>query len=130
MPESPVIGVLLGAGGGACVGNFDTLADLQRGVHGWIEAFDVAIPPNDNGPSYEGKVTMYCNEESKISGKPANDTATALFRTTFYPPEYDGPMDYISGDVVLVGLPDDEGNSTSLPPEACNALFARLESTR
>lgn len=62
--------------------------------------------------------TFCCNEESKLIGLPLNYRATALLWTlrTEYIDE-----DVVAGDVVLLGQPDEEGDTTSAPD-----LFVQL----
>jgi hypothetical protein len=76
------------------------LDGLQAAVGGWIEY----VPT-------EQDVTLYCNEEGKIEGLPANRVATAAFGQLIQ------PHDYLAGDVVIIGPQDDEGNDTDLDVE-------------
>lgn len=73
------------------------LAVYQQVVGGWIE-----LVPNPHG------VTVYCNEEGKIHGLPANPRATALFG------EWLHDWDIIVGNVIVLGPPDEEGYDTDL----------------
>lgn len=79
----------------------DSLEDYQRAVSGWIEAVDIP----DLG------VTMYVNEEGLIRDLPFNRRATFLWR--FHVPQARDAG--LVGDVAVVGLTDDEGESTELP---------------
>jgi hypothetical protein len=70
--------------------------DINKAVGGWIEA----VPTT-------GQVTIYCNEEGKLTGLPFNQIATAFVR-----PFID---DVIVGNVVFCGPPDEEGDETDVP---------------
>lgn len=82
---------------------FNKLEDYQDAVGGLIEAVEFNIGNEASGDHY---LTMYLNEEGKIFGLPTNDVATQ-FTTLF-----EGY--YIAGDVVIIGLPDEEGNTKNL----------------
>ncbi|MDU0346472.1 DUF3846 domain-containing protein [Microbacterium sp. KSW2-29] len=87
----------------------DSLEDFQRAVGGWIEAVDIP----DLG------VTMYVNEEGLIRDLPFNRRATFLWR--FNVPEARDAR--LVEDVAVVGLTDDEGESTDLPSEIRQRLL-------
>lgn len=70
---------------------------LNKSCGGWIQCVYF-----DNG------VSMFCNEEGKINGLPYNHKATALWTKAY------GRTDIISGNVVVVGDQDDEGNTLGL----------------
>lgn len=70
---------------------------IREVIGGWLEA--VAMP---NG------CFMYVNEEGKLHGLPQNPRADALVR------EYLRPDDYIVGNAVIFGPPDD-GIETDCP---------------
>lgn len=79
--------------------------DMQKAVDGYIER----LPVDD-----KHGVTVYCNEEGRLQEQPINMTACMwLLRNGMYP-----SMDYpIHGDVLVVGICDDEGNDTDIPEE-------------
>lgn len=81
--------------------NDNGLATLQKGVGGWVEAVDL--------PKH--KMTMWVNEEGKLSGLEYNPSGTMLWWSVY------GETDVIVGDIVLTGLPDDEGDTQGLTPE-------------
>lgn len=81
----------------------DSLADYQRAVGGWIEAVDIP----DLG------ITMYVNEEGLIRDLPFNRRATFLWR--FQVPQARDAR--LVGNVAVMGLTDDEGESTEPPIE-------------
>jgi hypothetical protein len=56
--------------------------------------------------------SLVCNEESKLIRLPLNYRATALLWLTR--PEYI-QRDFIAGDVVVAGVPDEEGDTTAAP---------------
>lgn len=70
---------------------------LQERVGGWVES----------APISDRQLTMYCNEEGKLLGLPRNDVASDMLAPS--------NPDWIAGDVVLVGAPDQEGYNTDLP---------------
>ena len=76
----------------------DSLTVLQNGVGGWVQAVDLTTT-----------MTLWCNEEGKLEGLPHNPYAQRLWDTAF-----GADTDYIVGDVVLTGAPDDEGYTTAL----------------
>ncbi|SIS19789.1 DUF3846 domain-containing protein [Microbacterium sp. RURRCA19A] len=81
----------------------DSLEDYQRAVGGWIEAVDIP----DLG------VTIYVNEEGLIRDLPFNRRATFLWR--FHVPQARDAR--LVGDIVVVGLADDDGENTELPED-------------
>jgi len=74
-----------------------SLKTLQDAVGGFIQSVDLL------------GLTMWINEEGKIDNLPFNPFATILWEAAF------GKTDVILGDIVLTGLPDDEGKLTSIP---------------
>ena len=70
-----------------------TLQDLQSAVGGWVQAIDLAED-----------LTMWLNEEGKLTGLPHNTTAQKLWDKTFWV-----GSDFVVGDVVLTGGTDEEG---------------------
>jgi hypothetical protein len=66
---------------------------LQSAVGGWIEGIDLG-----NG------AMMYCNEEGKCSGLPANLVATRLYEAV-----YGAGIDIIVGDVCIIGTKNPAG---------------------
>lgn len=81
---------------------FHELEDYQTAVGGWIEAVDIP----------DLHVTMYVNEAGLIRGLPFNRRATFLW--CHHVPEIRNRVRLV-GDAVLVGWPDEDGNTTSLP---------------
>jgi hypothetical protein len=70
-----------------------SLQDLQSAVGGWVQAIDLA-----------DDLTMWLNEEGKLTGLPHNTTAQKLWDKTFWV-----GSDFVVGDVVLTGGTDEEG---------------------
>jgi hypothetical protein len=60
---------------------------------------------------------MVVNEEGKYNGSKRNIVATSLFEQA-----YGAGTDVIMGNVVIVGLTDDEGETTALNPLAIDLL--------
>jgi hypothetical protein len=81
--------------------NANSLEVLQKGVGGWVEAVDF---PKLN-------LTMWLNEEGKLTGLEPNPSGTMLWWSTY------GQTDHIVGDIVLTGMTDDEGDTQGLTPE-------------
>jgi Domain of unknown function (DUF3846) len=79
------------------VEEFDqTYETIKERVGGWLE-----IAPTPGSP-----FVMFCDEEGKLKGLPVNVRANALAN------QYRDWEDPICGPVVLVGLPDGEGENT------------------
>jgi len=95
------------------VREFQKLEDYQSVVGGWIEAVDV--PPLG--------ITMYVNEEGLLRKLPFNSRATFLW---WYEVPRVRHQAKLVGDAVLVGLPDPDGESTSIP-ESTLALLTQKE---
>ena len=76
------------------------LETLQEAVGGLIQAVDL-----------RPTLTMWCNEEGKLTGLPINPVATAMWTRYF------GETDVIVGDVVFTGGCDEEGETTALLPD-------------
>lgn len=76
----------------------NSLQVLQTGVGGWVQAIDLTTT-----------LTMWCNEEGKLEGLPHNPYAQKLWDLAF-----GADTDYIVGDIVLTGAPDEEGRTTAI----------------
>ncbi|SER52962.1 protein of unknown function [Propionibacterium cyclohexanicum] len=86
----------------------ETLEDYREAVDGCIEAVDVP----DLG------VTIYVNEEGLISRLPFNPRASFLW--WYHVPGAHKAM--LVGNAVIVGLPDENGDSTDLSQGVVNLL--------
>ena len=80
----------------------EELLTLQTYVGGWIQA--IPVPGDD-----EGKLTAYINEEGKIKGLPRNNLATEKFQSVLM------PGDFIVGNLVILGVDMNTGESTPVP---------------
>lgn len=90
-----------------------SLEDLQRAVGGgYIER----IPSRDRD-GWDDTYTAYANEDGKGMGLPVNSAATIFCGVR---------GDIIMGDVALVGPPDDEGESTTLPAAVRQRLASEV----
>lgn len=92
----------------------DSLTALQEGVGGWVQAIDLTTT-----------MTMWCNEEGKLEGLPHNPFAQAMWDKAF-----GAHTDYIVGDVVFTGTPDDEGYTQSVTAEderVIRAMVAKVQ---
>jgi hypothetical protein len=92
------------------VREFNGLPDYQAAVTGWIEAIDLDTL----------NATFFTNYEAKIIGLPINRRATLMWWL-------DSPhirhRDTIGGNVCLIGLPDEEGDTQDAPEEVFTLLF-------
>jgi hypothetical protein len=75
-----------------------SLQALQSAVGGWVQAVDLSAD-----------LTMWLNEEGKLTGLPHNPTAQKLWDKTFW-----AGSDFVVGDVVLTGGTDKEGATLPL----------------
>jgi len=57
------------------------------------------------------EISLWCHEEGKLIGLPFNSVATAIWEKSY------GATDVIVGDIVLTGLPNDEGDTLGLTDE-------------
>jgi len=67
--------------------------------------------------------SLYCDEEGKLKSLPMNRRATLL--TWLHVPAF-RHRDVISGTVILMGQPDDCGNTVSIPQELDDLLMDTL----
>jgi Domain of unknown function (DUF3846) len=89
---------------------FNDLRDYQKVVGGLIEAIDLDPPA----------MTFFANDEAKLIGLPINRRATILW--WLHSPATYG-FDVLSGDAVLVGQPDQNGDTQSAPAEFISLLM-------
>ncbi len=89
---------------------FDGLHDYQQAVGGLIEAMDIDRP----------SATLFINEEGKIHGLERNRRATLIL--WLHLTRWRG-ADVLAGDVVVIGQPDDEGETQDVPQELVDLLF-------
>jgi hypothetical protein len=75
----------------------DTLGKLQGAVGGWVQAVDL-----------HDDLTLWCNEEGKLTGLPTNVIGTHLWEKSF------GMTDIIMGDIVFTGGTGDQGENLAL----------------
>lgn len=86
------------------------LSGMQAAVGGYIEILDL-------GPL---TASLVVNEEGKLEKLPINRRATLLFWLLFPSVRH---HDVIVGDVLIVGHPDKEGNTTDVPANVVDLLF-------
>lgn len=95
---------------------YDWLKDI---VQGWLGVVNIEWPDGR-------RATLYVDDEFKLRGSSANESATRLahhFGAIF-------SDDWIGGTCVLVGTVDQEGDDTELPEEMlCDALRAITDHT-
>ena len=92
---------------------FATLEDYQAAVGGWIEAVDV--------PSLG--ITIYVNEEGLLRHLPFNPRASFLW--WYHVPGAHQAM--LVGNAIIVGAPDEDGDSTDVPQEVIDLLTGASE---
>lgn len=85
------------------------LESFQKIVGGYIEPID--LPTGDGA---------FIDEEGKLKGYPLNPRADGALKGHLL------PGDYISGDLVVVGQPDEAGETTSANLETAQELFGPL----
>jgi len=105
-----MIGLVLKADGNAHTFVFDT-PNVAEKIHELLNGYLEVIPQNFNS-----RVTMYADEDGKRNDKPINMLATIL--SGLY------PQDYVVGDVVIVGAPDEKGDDQGLTPELVAAVLS------
>lgn len=91
-----------------------SLATLQAAVGGYVEV--VRLPSLN--------ADMFINEEGKRCGKARNSRATALAGML-----YSGLAlgDYIAGDAIITGSPNEDGEATGLDPLQVHELTSALQ---
>ena len=87
---------------------------LQKAVGGYVEALHLPTLAAD----------MFINEEAKIYGLARNTRATGLAGVL-----YSGLAlgDYIAGDAIITGGPNEDGDATSLDPLQVHELNRALQ---
>jgi hypothetical protein len=86
----------------------DSLQTLQTAVGGWVQAIDLA-----------SDLSMWCNEEGKLTGLPHNPYAQFMWDKVF-----GAHTDYLVGDIVLTGGTDSEGETIGLTQEQVDIIKA------
>jgi hypothetical protein len=86
------------------------LSSMQAAVGGLIQAIDL-------GPLH---ATFFVNEEGKLEQQPINRRATLMWWLLFPSARH---MDVIVGEALMVGHPDEQGNSTDVPEAVTKLLF-------
>lgn len=92
---------------------FASLEDYQQSVGGWIEAVDV----HDLG------ITVYVNEEGLLRHLQCNPRASFLW--WYHVPGSHRAM--LVGNAIIVGVPDENGDSTDVPEEVVDLLMIARE---
>lgn len=95
--------------GRAIVTDVQGYDDLTKIVGGYIEAVALKCPHPH---------TAYINEEGKMEGLSPNVLATDLTHLM--------PGDFIVGQMVILGAPDNEGDDTPIPTEVADWLLDRV----
>ncbi len=91
------------------------LADWEAIKAGIGGGYLQAVPFGETG------AVLYCDEDGKNKGLPLNSIATVSsikYQVGF------SPDDYLVGDIILVGLPNQDGDDTSIPEELAKELLA------
>ena len=88
----------------------DGLSGMQEAVGGYIQVIDLT-------PLH---ASLVMDEEGKLANKPINRRATLLFWLLFPSVRH---RDVIVGDAIIVGQPDEQGNTTDVPEAVTKLLF-------
>ena len=88
----------------------NNLESMQSAVGGLIEFMDIDRP----------EASLICNEEGKLLGLPMNRRATLLLWVHLT--RWRG-HDALAGDVLIVGRPNDKGDTQNVPQELVDLLF-------
>lgn len=88
----------------------EDLSGMQAAVGGYIEVVDL-------GPL---TASLIVNEEGKLEKRPINRRATLLFWLLFPSVRH---RDVIVGDVLIVGHPDNQGNTMDAPDNVVELFF-------
>lgn len=91
------------------VREFGDYTDYQAAVGGLIDAVDL----------YDIGATIYVNDEGLVIHLPFNSRATFLW--WLHAPQARNQA-YLVGDALVVGIPDDDGETTNIPDELLRAL--------
>lgn len=95
---------------------FDSLNDYQVVIGGYIEPVDLTVP---------NPATMYVDEEGLLKQKEGNARATLLLM--LHNPAYLFTGALIVGTTVIVGPPDDEGDTLNVPDYFATLLIETHE---
>jgi hypothetical protein len=88
----------------------NSLDTLQGAVGGWVQAIDLS-----------DTVSLWVNEEGKLEGLPHNPYAQQ-----FWDEAFGAGTDFIVGDVVFTGTPDQEGETQGLGEDTAQRIRERL----
>jgi hypothetical protein len=88
----------------------DGLSGMQEAVGGYIQVIDLT-PLN---------ASLVLDEEGKLKSKEINRRATLLFWLLFPSIRH---RDVVVGDAIIIGQPDEQGNSTDVPESLVKLLF-------
>lgn len=83
---------------------------IQQYVGGMFQCIDIANP----------FATIFCDDEAKLKGSELNRRATMLW-WVHYPLSRN--VDILNGDCLIIGQPDDEGDSQGVPDELVDLLL-------
>jgi len=89
---------------------FGQITDYQEAVGGWFECIDIDAH----------KATFFLNEEGKVTNLPLNRRATLMWWAT-YPASRN--VDAFMGNAILMGQPDEEGDTQDVPAELVTLLM-------
>lgn len=87
----------------------------------WFDVITDAVGGGFEVYPIPGGVEMWANDEAKLIGLDFNHTATSMFRVAFKPTD-----DYILGNVLFTGPPDEEGETQGLRDFAHDSLMVLL----
>lgn len=92
------------------VREFSEFGDYQQAVGGWIEAINISSLG----------ITVFVNEEGLLKHLPLNSRMTFLW--WFHVPQA-RQRAMLVGNAVIVGAPDEEGNTTDVPETVFSLLM-------
>lgn len=95
---------------GARIVDYDraNISFIQDAVGGYFDVVDSEVH----------QASIWHNDEGKIHGLPINRRVTLMLWLESRWRE----VDYIAGDALITGVPDDDGNTTSVPESVLDAL--------
>ncbi|MEU2204240.1 DUF3846 domain-containing protein [Microbacterium oleivorans] len=89
---------------------FGQITEYQEAVGGYFQCVDIDEPA----------ATFFCNEDGKVIGLPLNRRASLAWWTLFSAAR---GVDALMGDVILLGQPDEEGDTQDVPAELVTLLM-------
>jgi len=89
---------------------FGQITEYQEAVGGWFECIDLDEPA----------ATFFVNEEGKVTNLPLNRRATLMWWANYRAARN---VDAFMGNVILMGKPDEDGDTQDVPGELVTLLM-------